>query len=178
MFKNENKSSNVLTGKNIYIPPQLRNDLSLKELFTKRNKYNLYHHKKIKKDKNISTNYSKTNILNNVDKYISVNKSNYNLLSSKKHEKIFLNTITPEINLGTISNHNSSSINKNKKALNLKSYIEKELTQRKTDKLVNKIIKKIQHSNPGKKMPFYSNFSSPISKYSKNKLKKNKLILK
>jgi hypothetical protein len=49
IFKNQNKSTKALTGKTIYIPPQLRNDLSLKELFSKRNIYNLYHHKKIKK---------------------------------------------------------------------------------------------------------------------------------
>ena len=181
MLKNENKLSNgLLTGKNknIYIPPQLRNDLSIKELFKKRNIYSLYYHKKIKRNKNVSVNCNsnKLNTLSNTDKYISVNKSNYSLLTSKKHERFFSNTINPDMNLGTFSNYNSPS--NGKKALNLKSYIEKELTQKKADKIANKIINKMQHSNPGKKKLFYSNFASPMCKYSINKLKKNKLFLK
>ena len=170
MHKNENKSSGgFLTGKSIYAPPQLRNDLSFKELFKKRNKYNLYHHKKIKRNKNFSTNLNnrKLNILNNADKYISVNKSNYKLLTSKRHDKFFSNTINPDVNSVTFSDYYSPSNDNNKKVLNLKSYIEKELTQKKANNLVNKIINKIQFSYPGKKSPFYA---SPMIKYSKNKL--------
>ena len=181
MLKNENKLSNGLStdkNKNLYIPPQLRNDLSFKELFKKRNIYNLYYHKKIKRHKNMSANCNnnKLSTLINADKYISVNKSNYSLLTSKKHERFFSNTINPDMHLGTFSNYNSPS--NVKKALNLKSFEEKELTQKKANKIANKIINKIQYSNAGKKKLFYSYFASPMSKYSINKLKKNKLFLK
>ena len=181
MLKNENKLSNGLStdkNKNLYIPPQLRNDLSFKELFKKRNIYNLYYHKKIKRHKNMSVNCNnnKLNTLINADNYISVNKSNYSLLTSKKHERFFSNTINPDMHLGTFSNYNSPS--NVKKALNLKSFEEKELTQKKANKIANKIINKIQYSNAGKKKLFYSYFASPLSKYSINKLKKNKPFLK
>ena len=180
IFKNQNKSTKALTGKTIYIPPQLRNDLSLRELFSKKNIYNLYHHKKIKTNKFTEKN-NKLNVLSNADKYISVNKSNYNnILTTKKHERFFSNTINPDINLGINPVFNSpSNENKNKKnLLNLKSYNEKDLNHKKIDKKANKIVNKMQYSSQGKKIPFYSNFSSPISKYSKNNLKKNKLFLK
>jgi len=171
IFKNQNKSTKALTGKTIYIPPQLRNDLSLKEFFSKRNIYNLYH-KKIKKN-------SKLNLLSNADKYISVNKSKYNnILTTKKHERFFSNTIIPDTGINSAFNSPSNEIKNKKKLLNLKSYHEKELIQKKIDKKANKIINKIQYSSQGKKIPFYSNFASPISKYSKNNLKKNKLFLK
>ena len=178
IFKNQNKSTKALTGKTIYIPPQLRNDLSLKELFSKRNIYNLYHHKKIKKKK-FSENNSKLNLLSNADKYISVNKSNYNnILTTKKHERFFSNTINPDMGINPVFNSPFNEIKNKRNILNLKAYNEKELIQKKFDKKANKINNKIQYSSQGKKIPFYSNFASPISKYSKNNLKKNKLFLK
>ena len=179
IFKNENQTSSGLTGKSIYIPPQLRSDLSLKDLLSKKNIYNLYHHKNIKNKKKFFHNNSKANSLTNADKYISVKKLNYNLLSNKKKERIYSNTINQDINLASFLDYNTSSNDiKNSQKINLKPYIEKDLFQKKTDKLVNNIINKMHQSNTGKKVPFYSNFVSPIGKYSKNKLKKNKLFLK
>ena len=177
IFKKEDKSSNEENGKTIYIPPQLRNDLSLKHLFSKKNIYDFYHHKKIK-HKKISENNSKLNLLSNTDKFISVNKSNKNLLSNKRKERIFTNTVNNDINLNNIPDSNSPNINKSKNVINLKSYFDKDLGKRRTDRIVKKIINKIQYTDSGKKIPFYSHFASPISKYSKNNLKKNKLIFK
>ena len=177
IFKKEDKSSNEGNGKTIYIPPQLRNDLSLKELFSKKNIYDLYKHKKIKRKK-ISESNSKLNLLSNADKFISVNKSNKNLLSNKRKERIFTNTVNNDINLNNIPDSNSPNINKSKNVINLKSYFDKDLGKRRTDRIVKKIINKIHYTDSGKKIPFYSHFASPISKYSKNNLKKNKLIFK
>jgi hypothetical protein len=179
VFKNDNKSSNGINNKTIYIPPQLRNDLSLKEIFTKRNINNLYHHKKLKNKKN-NINTNKMNFLTNAEKYISVNKSNYNFLTNKKTDRLLSNTINRDSNLGTYSEFSSppNEINSTKKVFNLKSYIEKDITRKRTEKIVNNIINKLQITNQDKKVPFYSHFASPICKYTKNNLKKNKLILK
>ena len=178
-YKNKNKSSTGTIDKTIYIPPQLRNDLSLKELFTRRNIYNLYHHKLIK-NKKLLDNYDKINQLSNEEKYISVNKSNYNLLTSKKHERFFSNTINRDINPGTYSYNNSplKESKKSEKILNLKSYIEKDSIHKNEEKLINKIINKLQHSRKIKKLPFYSSYASPTTKCSNNSTKKNKLFLK
>ena len=178
-YKIKNKSLTGTIDKTIYIPPQLRNDLSLKELFTRRNIYNLYHHKQIK-NKKLLDNYDKINQLSNEEKYISVNKSNYNLLTSKKHERFISNTINRDINPGPYSYNNSplKEHKKSEKILNLKSYIEKDSIHKNGEKLINKIINKLQYSRKIKKLPFYSSYASPSTKCSNNNTKKNKLFLK
>ena len=80
--------------------------------------------------------------------------------------------------MNNIPDSNSPNINKSKNVINLKSYFDKDLGKRRTDRIVKKIINKIHYTDLGKKIPFYSHFASPISKYSKNNLKKNKLIFK
>ena len=91
-FKNKNKSTVSMIDKTLYIPPQLRNDLSIRELFKKKKIYDFYPHKKLKKKINFD-NIEKLNQLSHEDKYISVNKSNYNLLTNKKYDKLISNTI-------------------------------------------------------------------------------------
>ena len=166
-------------NKTIYIPPQLRNDLSLKDKFFKKHMAKLYHQKKFKNNKLTKIN-EKISFLNNKDNYISVNKSNYNLLSNKKHHRIFSQTINHNNKLGIFPDYHSPNIiNKNHKKLkNLKFYIEKELQYKKTHNSINNSINKLEHPKTIKKNSFNSSFASPISKYSQNKLKKNKLLLK
>ena len=188
MIKNGHKSSNGSKNKTIYIPPQLRNDLSLKEILSKKTINNLYYHKKLKNKKKYNCS-DKINVLTNNDHYISVNKSNYNIFTNKKNDRMFSNTINAinkdsnrNISLGSFCEFKSPPNNNKskKKILNLKAYIEKDKhkdkSQRCTEKIVHNIIHKL--TNEDKKLPFYSNFVSPISKYPKNKLKKKKIILK
>lgn len=166
-------------NKTIYVPPQLRNDLSLKDIFFKKHMEKLFHQKKFKNNKLTKIN-GKISFLSNKDKYISVNKSNYNLLSNKKHHRIFSQTINHSNKLGVFPDYHSPTIiNKNHKKLkNLKSYIEKELQYKKTYNSINNSINKIEHPKATKKNSFNSSFVSPISKFSQNKLKKTKLLLK
>ena len=176
---NNNQSLIGSNNKTIYIPPQLRNDLSVKDIFFKKHMAKLFHQKRFKNNKLTKIN-EKMSFLSNKDKYISVNKSNYNLLSNKKHHGILSQTINHSNKLGIFpDNHSSAIINKNKKKLkNLKSYIEKELQYKKTYNSINNSINKLEHQKTSKKNYFNSSFVSPISKYSQNKLKKNKLIFK
>ena len=139
----------------------------------------LFHQKKFKNNKLTKIN-EKISFLSNKDKYISVNKSNYNLLSNKKHHRIFSKTINHSNKLGVFPDYHSPTIiNKNNKKLkNLKSYIEKELQYKKTYNSINNSINKIEHPKTTKKNSFNSSFVSPISKFPQNKLKKTKLLLK
>jgi len=176
---NTNQSFIGSDNKTIYIPPQLRNDLSLKDIFFKKHMTKIFHQKRFKNNKLTKIN-EKPGFLSNRDKYISVNKSNYNLLSNKKHHRVFSQTINNSSKLGMFPDYYSPTIvNKNQKKLkNLKSYIEKELQYKKTYNSINNSINKIDHPKTNKKYSFNSSFISPISKYSQNKLKKNKLLLK
>ena len=176
---NTNQSLNSSNNKTIYIPPQLRNDLSLKDIFFKKHMTKLFHQKNLKNNK-LSKINEKLSFLSNKDNYISVNKSNYNLLSNKKHYKIFSQTINHSSKLGIFPDYHSPTIiNKNyKKLKNLKSYNEKEMQYKKTYNSINNSINKLEHTKTIKKNSFNLSFVSPICKYSQNKLKKNKLLLK
>ena len=176
--KTNNNSLNSLTEKTIYIPHHLRDVLSFKDFFNRKNKDNLFRLKK-SKNKNfskINENYNKTSILRNGEKYISVNKSNYNLLSSKKHKKLISHTINKDISLLNFPIYNTPSADnkKQRKILNLKSFNEKSLYPKKKENSISKL----DHSKSIKKVHFHSTYISPIYKYSKIQLKKKNLFLK
>jgi hypothetical protein len=178
-FKSKNKSIGSMIDKTLYIPPQLRNDLSIKELFKKKKIYDFYHNKKLKKKINLD-NIAKLNQLSHEDKYISVNKSNYNLLTNKKHDKSISSTFNQEINIGKMS-FNKSLIKERKrseKLLNFQTYNDKESNHNNSDIIINRIVSKIQLNKRIKKLPFYSSLATPICTYSNHNLKKNKLFLK
>ena len=177
--KYDNKSLSGINDKTIYIPPQLRNDLSSKDFYNRKNLDNTCKQKKLK-NKNITKlkdNYNKINLLSNGEKYISVNKSNYNALSSKKHQKLFSHTISNDISLSNFRTPSDEN-KKTQKIINLKSYNEKTLCAKTKSNTINRYMNKFEHSKSIKKVYFHSSNTSPISKYSKNHLKKNKLFLK
>ena len=177
--KTKNKSNIGIIDKAIYIPPQLRNDLSVKEIFKKKNIDNYKIDKKYKK-KIFLDNNEKINQSSNEDKYISVNKSNYNILTNKRHERLMSNTINQEINLGKYS-WNKSPIKGRKTSeivINFQSHNDKDSNHNESDLIIKRIMNKLQFNKKIKKLPFYSSYVSPMNRYSNHNFNKKKLFLK